>query len=283
MQKLILLSFFAISQIESARILGVFPIPSISHQVVFRALSLELVKRGHELVVVTTDPMYRNKTAPENLTEIDIGFLYEKWISDDIRQRRGVIMMANDWMYIEPNSFIHQVAGIFNSTELSKIIKDKNKKFDLIIFETMSYLPLVLCHIFKAPAIMFSSFRGLADSFATVGAISRHPILYPHTFRDKFISDLNIFEKIYEIYMEYELYKLEQRLEKEVDDHLRQQFGSVPPKKELNKYVQLLFVNAHPLFDGNRPVPPGVVYLGAMHLQPTKELPEVSYIFKYLY
>ncbi|CAB3221158.1 unnamed protein product [Arctia plantaginis] len=35
-----------------------------------------------------------------------------------------------------------------------------------------------------------------------------------------------------------------------------------------------MFVNSHPIFASNRPVPPSVIYLGALHLQKVKDLPE---------
>ncbi|KAJ8878993.1 hypothetical protein PR048_019599 [Dryococelus australis] len=58
-----------------ARILGVSPVTSVSHQIVYRAVTTELAKRGHELVVITTDPV--NDPTLANYTEIDISFLYD--------------------------------------------------------------------------------------------------------------------------------------------------------------------------------------------------------------
>lgn len=76
----ILVFAFANNNIEAARILAVFPTPSISHQVVFRPLTQELARRGHEVVVVTTDPAFPKGQAPLNLTEIDVHDLsYSAW------------------------------------------------------------------------------------------------------------------------------------------------------------------------------------------------------------
>jgi glucuronosyltransferase len=47
---------FVLSSVEGSRILGIFPTPSISHQVVFQRLSMDLAARGHQLTVVTTHP-----------------------------------------------------------------------------------------------------------------------------------------------------------------------------------------------------------------------------------
>ncbi|XP_049861771.1 UDP-glucuronosyltransferase 1A5-like [Schistocerca gregaria] len=42
---------------HSARILGIIPTSSISHQLPFRLIALELAKRGHQVTVMTTDPI----------------------------------------------------------------------------------------------------------------------------------------------------------------------------------------------------------------------------------
>ncbi|XP_052741051.1 UDP-glucosyltransferase 2-like [Bicyclus anynana] len=69
-----------IGKVEPARILAVFPVASISHQVVFRPLINELAKRGHEVVVITPDPAFSKGKSPQNLTEIDIHELsYKIW------------------------------------------------------------------------------------------------------------------------------------------------------------------------------------------------------------
>ncbi|XP_052744252.1 UDP-glucuronosyltransferase 2B15 isoform X2 [Bicyclus anynana] len=76
---------------SGARILGVFPTPSISHQVVFRPLVQELVKRGHEVTVITTDPAFKPGQAPTNLTEIDVHDLsYKIWINALEEMKTGI-------------------------------------------------------------------------------------------------------------------------------------------------------------------------------------------------
>ncbi|XP_026742255.1 UDP-glucuronosyltransferase 2B15-like isoform X2 [Trichoplusia ni] len=71
--------YTAVTYVDSARILGVFSMPSISHQVVFRALTFELAKRGHELVVFTPNPVSPAEGIPNNITEIDTGAVYLEW------------------------------------------------------------------------------------------------------------------------------------------------------------------------------------------------------------
>jgi glucuronosyltransferase len=44
-------------QADSARILGIFPTPSFSHQIVFQTIMKALVARGHQVTVISTDPL----------------------------------------------------------------------------------------------------------------------------------------------------------------------------------------------------------------------------------
>ncbi|KAJ8959692.1 hypothetical protein NQ318_021883 [Aromia moschata] len=57
-----------------ANILGIMPTPSYSHQIVYTPLWKELSLRGHNVTVITTNPVRDPKLV--NLTEIDIHFVY---------------------------------------------------------------------------------------------------------------------------------------------------------------------------------------------------------------
>lgn len=58
---------------ETARILGIIPSPFYSHQIPFRAIWTALSRKGHEVVLVTTDPI--NNPSLTNLTEITFHFM----------------------------------------------------------------------------------------------------------------------------------------------------------------------------------------------------------------
>lgn len=66
---------------ESANILGVVLHTSYSHQIPFRPIWRELAARGHNVTVLTTDPMNENLA---NLREIDLSSAYDAWRSTDI-------------------------------------------------------------------------------------------------------------------------------------------------------------------------------------------------------
>ncbi|CAH0578322.1 unnamed protein product [Chrysodeixis includens] len=267
--------------VDSARILGIFPIPSLSHQVVFRALMLELAKRGHELVIITPNPALAKDRPQDNVTEIDTGQAYEL-ISEMMKQaaglnqfKRGVVIDADAMISMDSAEGILQLVSFqFEFPEVKKLLEDKTQKFDLVFVEGISNYALIVSHIFKAPAILFSSFYGFPEHLETMGAVSWHPIYYPNFYRNKY-HNLTIWEKIKETHLEYKLSQLVKKTQQLEDAMLKKNFGpDAPTIADLRKNVQMLFLNSHPFFNNNRPVPPSIIHLGALHLQPPKDIPQ---------
>lgn len=267
--------FVYLTSTESARILGVFPIPSISHQVVFRSLTIELAKRGHEVVVVTTDAAFKNEKAPANYTEIDVHDVsYKMWkeMLDSVNGASSYVLLKTALMMIV------DVVKVQIETPQMKEFMAKDQKFDLVIAEACVPTTLGFAHKFKAPVIQMSSFYGTSVNYDSMGAPT-HMFLYPEIYRQK-LRDLTVLDKVLEVIIEAVLKFAYFDYVKEVDVTLKKYFGKdTPTMHELEGIVDMLFVNSNPVWEGNRPVPPGVVFLGGLHMQPVKELPKVSYLF----
>ncbi|CAH0697333.1 unnamed protein product [Spodoptera exigua] len=266
------LSIFA-GHYEAARILAVFPNPSISHQVVFRPLTQELAKRGHEVTVITTDPAFPEGKTPANLTEIDVHDIsYDLWKNIFLTSTKGNkddVVMA---MSAIVNALTAVVDAQLKDDKIQNLIRDKSKQFDLLLVEACVRPALVFSHIYKIPVIQISSFFATFDNYPNFG-VPIHPFLYPALTRQR-LNNLTMIEKIKEFYNDFMLTRLyENNMEKE-NEMLRKHFRDVPPIAELNNNVDMLFLNVNPVFEGIRPVPPSVVYLGGLHQVPYKPLPK---------
>lgn len=264
--------FVVVCENEAARILAYYPLPFISHQVVFRPLSLELAKRGHDVIVMTPDPMFPKGGGPKNLKEIDLHELsYTAW--------NNALKKINANFDGTHFSFIARVtSGIIEdqlkSVEVQKLLNNKSESFDLVIVEAFAEQGLGLAHHFKTPVIQFSSMGVIVESYKIYGA-PIHPFLYPTPFHDR-VFNLTIMEKLHELYKQYDFQQVIPRNLELYDDMLKRVFGpDVPKFVELRKDVDLLFLNVHASWDFNRPVPPNIVYLGGMHQKPKEDLPEV--------
>ena len=271
---LVLCLFFA-SHDEAARILAVFPIPSISHQVVFRPLIHELAKRGHEVTIITPDPAFPKGGTPANLTEIDVHDIsYDIWQKIFMASTQGnkddVVMV----MDVILQALIAVVDAQLKDKQVQNLINDKTKQFDLLFLEACVRPALAYSHIYKAPVIQMSSLGAALDNYKNLGA-PIHPILYPSVTRQR-LHNLTMWEKVKEYYYEYLITSLYENSQAVENAMLKKHFTDIPPVLELNNNVEMLFLNINPVFEGIRPVPPTVVYMGGLHQKSPQELPAVS-------
>ncbi|XP_038217922.1 UDP-glucosyltransferase 2-like [Zerene cesonia] len=257
---------------DSARILAFFPTPSISHQVVFRPLIQELVKRGHEVVVITPDPAFPKGNTPTNLTEIDvhdISYAYaEKLLTKDRGKREDFYSQFRAVMEVFPSIFEAQL----QVPEVNRIIREERHAFDLLIIESCVRAALGLSHIIKAPLIQISSFGVTGLQYALAGTPIQ-PFLYPTPMQQR-IYNLSLFEKIFQtydlIYMMANIYRT-QHLDYAV---ARKYFGDdMPIFENLFSNTKILFINEHPFWADNRPIAPNIVYIGGIHQTQDKPLP----------
>lgn len=262
---------------DTARILAIYPVPSISHQVAFRPITLELVKRGHEVVVITADPMFPKGQAPENLTEIDVHDIsYSTWTTfmATARGNKGDLISQ---MKVGIDVIYRTVDMQLQVEEIRDLIKGK-EKFDLLMTEACIRPMLAFSHIYKVPLIQVSSFGAIFSNYDVMGA-PKHPFLYPQSTNQR-LYNLTLFEKLYELYNNFMLDKIMNDEEDMEDEMLRRHFGpDIPSVKELQNNVHMLFLNVHPVWEGNRPVPPSVIHTGGLPQKPNKDLPAVSFSF----
>ncbi|CAG4992073.1 unnamed protein product [Colias eurytheme] len=258
-----------ISITNAARILAVFPTPSISHQVAFRPLTHELARRGHDVTVITPDPAFPKGQAPTNLTEIDVHFSYDFFA--------GIFDMHQG----DKGGLIRQIQEIFESLttifekqlQVPESKKLFDQKFDLIIMEAHVRPALGLGHVFNAPVIQFSSLGAGRAAYNMFGAPS-HQLLYPSPVAQR-LYDLTLFEKAEELLKNSFLEYIISTTEEFEYQMMKRTFGDdMPNYEELEKNVQLLFLNEHPIWADNHPVPPNIVYVGGIHQSPKRELPQ---------
>ncbi|XP_035454925.2 UDP-glucosyltransferase 2-like [Spodoptera frugiperda] len=264
-----------ISVNEAARILAVFPTPSISHQIVFRPLTQELARRGHDVTIITPDPAFPKGETPANITEIDVHEISYKLWHDRLLTSMGKGEQDDLKSQIEIYyaTILEIVLQQLQNDEVQKVISDKHKKFDLLFLEACVRPALLYSHIYKAPVIQISSFGAMPGNLEAVGAPD-HPILYPNIFRQK-TNNITMREKFVEIFKYYAFNMIHKGFEVTETAAIRKVIGpDMPEVGELFKNVHMLFLNVHPVFEGIRPVPPNVIYMGGLHQNPVKELPQ---------
>lgn len=264
-------------QCYAARILVFMPTALVSHQAVTKALSLELARRGHEVVVITTSPMFTKENSPTNFTEIDVneaGYAAKELSFAKTVHGRNDDVLPQVILFFD-KVFSDMFEAEVKTDQVQGLINDKNQKFDLLILEACTKVTLVFSHIFKAPVILLSSF-GNIEMFTDYTGAATHPLLFPTVLHQK-LYNLTPYDKVYEMYKHYVFENLVRAKEREQDEMLKINFGpDVPPLSELKKNVAMIFLAQHHLWDNNRPVPPNMVYIGGINTyRPTNPLPKV--------
>ncbi|XP_047113325.1 UDP-glycosyltransferase UGT5-like [Schistocerca piceifrons] len=259
---------------ECARILAASPFPSISHVLPMRHIVLELVKRGHEVTHITTDPIKKNI---ENYTEVDISPAYRY-----LRKSSDWMGMAmRDWDPVEMISRIEDIAAptcedTLNSPEMISFIKSA-PKFDLYIMERL----LVPCFYGVVHAVGSPPMVGLV----THGA---HPYTHwSHRNPDSpaylplwvlpYSHHMSFWERLYSAYIWlYFNFVWHSMVLPRHDEIQKSYFGpSVPSVFDLERNFSLMLVSNHFTECYPRPNLPNFVELTGLHIQPdTKPLPQ---------
>ncbi|CAH0550301.1 unnamed protein product [Brassicogethes aeneus] len=258
--------------VHSARILGVFQYPSISHQVVFQQIWRELSLRGHDVVVVTPNPLNDPKLV--NLTEIDVGSI-KNLISagDDLQSSMSKDSPTPQIMKAFYDTSLVLQDAIFKDKQFNAIYNNSKEKFDLVMVESHHPGMYSLAGRFDCPSIGISSLGVVIPIHGSVGN-TNHPVLYPD-MNLPVHSNLNVFQKIYSIYNSIFLnIYYDNWVMKQSDEIARKYLGNdIPYLGDLANNVSFLLINTNHIIHTIRPHVPKIIQMGQMHIRKPKPLP----------
>lgn len=264
--------FFLLGCAHGAKILCYFSFPSISHQVVYQPIWRELSLRGHEVVVLTPDPL--NDPTLMNLTEIDLSYTYpivtDFYMPDTLYKDNGATYVARGFLELCEMLAKAQL----QDPEVKRLLDDTKQHFDVILVECFHPLAYIFAAKFKAPVIGVSSMDAFYNAHQAVGN-PIHPALQPDLFYPAYQGFhgrlTNTFYNLWFRYW-YNFHVLPN-----ADRFARSLAGeNIPYIGDVERNVSLLFLNVNPLLHTVRPNVPAVVQLGRMHLKKSQALPWVS-------
>lgn len=264
--------FVIVHSVYSAKILGVFDIASVSHQVVFQPIWRELSLRGHQVTVLTPNPL-KDPTLT-NLTEIDLGSIYK--IFNNLAKDFSLVFdhwqLARTW----PETVYLVLEEMLANPEVSALINDTSKEFDVVLVENLTPGVSAFAARFKCPLIVVASLGVLSPIHSAMGN-PVHPLLHPEMFTTYGV-ELSFLERIDAVlHHVYYRYKHNYEMIPKSDQIIRKYFGNeLPYLGELERNFSMLFLNTNPVIHRARPYVPGVIEMGRMHIKPKKPLPKVS-------
>ncbi|CAH1101183.1 unnamed protein product [Psylliodes chrysocephalus] len=268
-------ALFSLSVLNAAKILGIFPAPSISHQIIFQPIWKELSLRGHQVTVITPNPL--NDSMLTNLTEIDVSFSYELMANHDVIKN----------LYVSTSIFgklwtLHEIGLVVNSYQLEcdnvrYLFDNKDINFDLVIVQalyTCNEIMLGFGSKFKSPVIAISSLGVFLHAHDAVGNPT-HPVISPDIMLN-FSGELSFLDRVKSflfnfwyrfLYYYYALPK--------ADKIARKYFGEdMPYLGDIEKNISLMMLNVNPIIHTVRPNVPNVIEINQMHIRDKKPLPK---------
>ncbi|XP_030763310.1 UDP-glucuronosyltransferase 2B18-like [Sitophilus oryzae] len=258
---------------DSARILCIFPVPSVSHQATFQPIAKALSLRGHDVISVTPSPL-KDPTLT-NLTEIDtsytkkilLGYGFEYFMSKEVAIQNKIPKIFE--MYYE------LAEALFQNEEFKKIYTNPDEKFDLIIAQIyISPIMLGLSVKLNAPIIGVSSMGCWIGTHYAMG----NPIL-PSMYSEMFLpyhGELSFYERIKStLYFLWSRYYVNLVALPKCDQISKKYLGNdIPYIGDIEKNLSALFLNSNPVLYTPRPLVPTVVPLVFIHIEPPKPLPQ---------
>lgn len=257
-------------------ILMVFPAPSYSHTIAARVMANTLVERGHSVTLLTTDARPMNHP---NITQIDLSFSYQLWNDgfDFVSYKENKVGIEN---MIE--SFAHTIYEVLikqlSSPDVQDLIRQRNQeKFDLVIVESMGFLPYhALADIYNAPLMGFNSFDAPMDFHMSQGNyvnpfVVNEAALFPYIEQLTFFERWNVIKIMAKIAFAV---VIKPDLINRYKFLLKEYFPMVntTPQELLDK-VEFLMINTHPALGFIRPLVPTTIQLGFIHIEKAKPLP----------
>lgn len=260
---LLLLTILSSYTSNAYRILGICPTPAKSHQMFFHTLMQALASQGHELVLLTTDPI---KTDNPNITQIDWSSSYHSQFSQ-----------AN-WAHVRGLSVIklalHDIPDVLDKSlshpTIASMIKNyQNDHFDAVIVEYVGYTPMyAFAELYNAPMIGFSSLEIDANQHEVLGN-GVHPVLHnPNIFG--YYHSNTIYKRVWNTFAYFTGACLYEVFDRMFDRLITKHFGTrvKATSIQLARQVDLVLLNSSPFLGFVRPTVPNVIPIGFIHIQP---------------
>ncbi|KAJ8923420.1 hypothetical protein NQ315_001978 [Exocentrus adspersus] len=254
-----------------ANILAALPTPSYSHQIAYTHIWRELSLRGHNVTLITTDPLKDPKLT--NLTEIDMRWMYSLIadISTAAEDRLLSTWKIHNWIH----DFLKNIseAHLSHST-ISDLIRNRHNSFDVVLTEFLYAEFLAFAVIYECPKILFSSLDTFV-SFHNAMGNNIHPALYPdmglpfsvpRNFRERVESTL---------FALHSMLSHSRKIFPMKDQLIKNFFGLTVTTQSLIHEADMLFLNVNPVIQNIRAIGPTTINIGDLRRTlPIKPLPE---------
>lgn len=190
----VVLLIFTAKLAHGAKILAILPIPFKEHQSVYQPLIENLHKQEHEITVVTPNPIFGSRDAVtfENITEIDLSFVYNLDILDALKH---VDLEGSEML----KTVFNVMRKIFEAELNSPLVKEllaMQDYFDVVLVDWSgsSSLMNIFAHQFNVPLVAITNGEAFPNIHEAFGN-PNHPISSPSVFLP-FSENLDLIQRV---------------------------------------------------------------------------------------
>ncbi|XP_075974221.1 UDP-glycosyltransferase UGT5-like isoform X2 [Anticarsia gemmatalis] len=266
---------FVFHNAESANILGLFPHVGRSHFLTFEPLLKRLSENGHQVTVVSFFP---SKERRENYTDISLESLAmvrkEAIDLSHFEKRHNLIdKLGLRYTVAQVTSFqplIKMALGICSKlVDFRPLAEALQKNYDLVLIENFnSDCMLGLLHVYgiKAPVVSMLSCPMMQWSPSRIGAID-NPSYVP-VISSRSTSKMSFLERMENTAMNvyfkwWYRYNIQVKERAIIEKRFKRR---IPDLQDLAKNNSAILVNTFHSLNGVRPMLPGIIEVGGMHL-----------------
>ncbi|KAF5287366.1 hypothetical protein FQA39_LY15969 [Lamprigera yunnana] len=252
---------------NSAKILGVVPTPSYSHQVPFQPIWKELSLRGHQVTTITTNPI--GDPSLVNLTEINVNSSYAIWN----KRSADVTKFGIFQLMLSVSEIMNEFGdNLLAHPQVDALLNNPTETFDVVMIEFMTLSSFAIAERFKCPSIALISLQPPNFLNSLVGN-PNHVVLFPDPLLPE--GELSLGQGI--VHFMFYLFtrtiqwnKFLNVEQKTVDKY----FGTdYPPLEDVLRNISIVLTNSDPILHKPRPLMPNIIQIGGkVNRLPTEPL-----------
>ncbi len=264
--------------VESANILGIFPIYSKSHHSINQVILKSLAARGHNVTIFS---YFESKESLPNFTEVTIAdcpYPYVDSVSLEESYRYRYVGLINNMKNAKETEF-SACRQLFESPQMKKILETKQVLHDVIIAEMYySHCYNLLAYemnvplIFINPIIISPTLDHMIGNTKSLAAV-------PSTWTSSHSTHMSFLERAWNVVQYATIFALYYYTMSDEMEPISEKYflKKLPSAENLHRQVALTFYNNHFTLI-NRPAVPNAIDVAGIHIQESNPLPPVSTI-----
>ena len=255
---------------DGARILVLAPFGTLSHKLVYMPIMEALAEKGHSITVVSS---FVPKRKVENIREVFVRSVEVEDVDFFLIRKFQFTAGIIPRLWITGNIVSSVYDNLLNNEEFRQL--QRSEQFDLVVVVALfNDFCLSIADLWQVPIVTISPSVGPPWILGNMGVphqLASNPTVYTEydnrmSFSQRFVNTMELIVLTI-VRNAVVINPLNSKLQKD--------FPNIRTIQEVEKNISLCIVVSHPALNYPRPLPPTVIEINGLHIQPPKALPSV--------